>query len=159
MPIGRSWWHHIRCSFRLGRHGCLCNIWWVWVKQWSNYLSLWPDGPVYAPCLCRRPEATSDVISGRFLGPVVPDNCVKFSGPRLNISCEVRPEAVCGGIFDCFCAITSDGKQLVTSYPVRLLSTSVWVGPLCANFGDSRWRRQRCHFRPFFRTLITSDRK
>ena len=50
----------------------------------------------------RRPEMASDVISGRFVGPVAPDNRVKFGDPRLKLSREIPPEAVSRGIFDCF---------------------------------------------------------
>ena len=42
---------------------------------------------------CSRPGATSDVISGRFVGPVVSNNCVKFGDPRLNLSQEIPLEA------------------------------------------------------------------
>ena len=34
------------------------------------------------------------VISGRFVGPVIPDNHVKFGDHRLNLSGEIPPEAV-----------------------------------------------------------------
>ena len=33
-----------------------------------------------------RPEAASDVISGSFVGPTVPDKCVQFRDHRLNRS-------------------------------------------------------------------------
>ena len=51
---------------------------------------------------CSRSETASDVISGRFMGPIVPDNLVKFCDPGLDRSREIRPEAAEGGIFDCF---------------------------------------------------------
>ena len=61
----------------------------VWVKQWSHYLNLWPTEPVlgttivqYLIAFTRRPEGTSDVISGRFVGPHVPENRVKFGDLR-----------------------------------------------------------------------------
>ena len=44
----------------------------------------------------------SDVLSGRFVGPLVPDNRVNFGDPRLNSSREIPPKAVGGGIFDRF---------------------------------------------------------
>ena len=49
---------------------------------------------------CSRLEETSDVIYGRFVGIVVPYNCVKFDGPLLNRSgfffaaTNLRPEVV-----------------------------------------------------------------
>ena len=80
-------------------------MWRVWVKQ----LTLWPGGPVlritfvqYVIAFCSRPKLTSDIVSGRFMGPVVPDNPVKFGDPRLNHSRKIPPEAVYGGIFDGF---------------------------------------------------------
>ena len=42
----------------------------------------------------------SDVISSTFMGPVVSNHLVKFGDPRLNLSQEIRPEAVRGGSFD-----------------------------------------------------------
>ena len=36
------------------------------------------------------------------MGPVIPDNRVKFGDRRINLSREIPPEAVCGGIFDGF---------------------------------------------------------
>ena len=48
---------------------------------------------------CSRPEATSDVISGGFVGPVVPDNCMKFGDPRLNLSLEIPPQAAFSTVF------------------------------------------------------------
>ena len=77
MPIGSSWWRHIRCGCRPGRRWYTCSIWWVWIKQWPNYLTLSPVGPAlritfvhYLIAFCSLPEETSDVISGRFVGPV-----------------------------------------------------------------------------------------
>ena len=52
--------------------------------------------------ILQRPEAASDVISGRYVGPIVLDKCVKFRGPSLNCSREIPPEPVEGGIFDSF---------------------------------------------------------
>ena len=43
---------------------------------------------------CSRPEATSDVISGSFVRPVVAHNRVKFGDPHLQISREIPSEAV-----------------------------------------------------------------
>ena len=56
------------------------------------------------------------------LGPDVSDSRVKMGDPdpHNNLSREIAPEAFRGGILDGHFAITSDQKQLVTSYPVRL---------------------------------------
>ena len=49
-----------------------------------------------------RPKAASDVISGKFVGPIVLDKYVKFHDPSLNYSREIPPDAVGDDIFDCF---------------------------------------------------------
>ena len=51
-----------------------------------------------------RPEAASDVISGTVVGPIVPDEPVKFGDTSLNHSLKIPPEAIGGGIFDSFCS-------------------------------------------------------
>ena len=56
----------------------------------------------YLIAFCSRPEAASDVLSGRFVSPIVPDKCEKFSDPHLNHSGAIPPEAVAGGIFGRF---------------------------------------------------------
>ena len=77
------------------------------------YSTLWPAAPIlrtfvqYLIAFCSRPEAASDVISGRFVRPIVPDKYIKFGYPRLNNSREMPPEAVGSGIFDSSFTITS----------------------------------------------------
>ena len=66
----------------------------------------------YSPAVFSRLEASSDVVSGRLLGPDVSDKLVKFCDPRLKLSREIPFEVVGAGIFDVFFAITSDRKQL-----------------------------------------------
>ena len=56
----------------------------------------------YLVAFCSRPEEASGVISGRFVGPIVPDMCEKFGEPHSNRSREIPPEAVGRGIFDSF---------------------------------------------------------
>ena len=53
----------------------LVQLWRVWVRQWPNYLTLGLAGPVFCitlvHCLnvfCSRPEATSVIMFGRFVG-------------------------------------------------------------------------------------------
>ena len=65
-------------------------------QQWPNYFTHWPTGPVlrntfvqYLIAFCSRLEVMSDVISGRCVRPVVPDNRVKFGDRRLNLSREI----------------------------------------------------------------------
>ena len=48
----------------------------------------------YLIAFCSRLEATSAVISDRFVGTVVPGNHVKFGDHRLNFSQEILPEAL-----------------------------------------------------------------
>ena len=76
-------------------------MWQVLAKYWPKFLTLLPDGLVlritfvqYLIAFFSRLEVTSDVISGKFLGPVVSDNRVKFVDPRLNRYREIPPEAV-----------------------------------------------------------------
>ena len=57
-----------------------------------------------------RLEVAGDVISSRLMGPDVYDNRAKFGDPCNNLSQEIAPEAVRGGIFDGFFMITSDRK-------------------------------------------------
>ena len=63
-------------------------------KQWPIYSTLWPAGPL----LRSRPEAASDVISGRFVRLVVLDKwisvCKLFCSSRIHRSREIRPEAI-----------------------------------------------------------------
>ena len=61
-------------------------------------------------CVLQPTGAASDVISGRFMGPIGPDKNVKFDGHRTSDSREIPPEAIGGGIFDGFFTITSDRK-------------------------------------------------
>ena len=44
-------------------------------------------------CILSRKEVMSDVISGKFVGPVVPDKPVISGDPRLNRSLEIPHEA------------------------------------------------------------------
>ena len=59
-----------------------------------------------------RPEATSDVISGTFVAPIVLDKCVKFRDPCYNRYREIPLEAAGGVIFVSFFALTSDRKYI-----------------------------------------------
>ena len=61
-----------------------------------------------------RLERVSDVISSRFVRPIVLDKCVKFRDPRLNHSREIQLEAI-------------------SSVAVNYVGMDV-----CAKFGDSR---------------------
>ena len=63
--------------------------------------TLWAAGPILCITFVQnliafysRPEASSNVVSGRFVGPVVPKKHVKFGDPRLNLSREIPPQAV-----------------------------------------------------------------
>ena len=53
----------------------------------------------YLFAFCSQPEATSDLISGGFVGPVVSHNLVKFGDPCLNLSREIPPEAAFSRVF------------------------------------------------------------
>ena len=52
----------------------------------------------YLIAFCRRQEAAVGVISGKFVGPIVPDKLVKLFEPPLNRSGEIQPKLVGCGI-------------------------------------------------------------
>ena len=52
--------------------------------------------------MLQPPVAASEVISDRFMRPIVSDKCVKFRDPCLKLSQEIPPEANGRGIFYCF---------------------------------------------------------
>ena len=71
------------------------------VLQWPNYLTRKPARPVlrityvqYLTAFCSQPKATSDVISGRSVGPLVLDSRANFPDPHSNFSRDIPPEAV-----------------------------------------------------------------
>ena len=90
------------------------------VKQWPNYSTLWPAGPVlrvtfveYLIVFCGRPEATGDVVSGRTDQDVGTDVCANFGVSRLkpsdvSFSAHFRT------------SIISNQTYIVRSYPVQL---------------------------------------
>ena len=57
-------------------------------------------------CILQPTGRTSNVLSSKFVGPVIPDNRVKFGDPRINLSREISHEAA--GISDGFLAVASD---------------------------------------------------
>ena len=56
----------------------------------------------YLIAFCSQPVAASDVMSGRFVGPFIPNTHLKFDDHRRNGSWEIPPEVVGGGILDGF---------------------------------------------------------
>ena len=46
----------------------------------------------YLIAFCSQPAAASDVMSGRFVRPIVPDKCVKFSDHCFNHSPKIPPK-------------------------------------------------------------------
>ena len=63
-------------------------------------------------CILQPTEGNSDVISGSFMGLLVPDNRVKFGDPGLNLAREIPLES--GSEFSefstVFLAVASDRK-------------------------------------------------
>ena len=47
----------------------------------------------YLIAFCSQHETASDVISGKFVKPIVPEKCAKFPDPCLNRSQEIPLEA------------------------------------------------------------------
>ena len=58
-------------------------------------------------------------MSGIFIRLIIPDKAVEFVYLRLHGYEELPLKVAIDGIFDVF-AINSDGKRLVTSFPVDL---------------------------------------
>ena len=73
-----------------------------------NYSTLWPAEPVLRTfvqnliAFCSNMETASDVISGNFVGSIVPDKLVKCRDLLLNRSREILPKAVGDGILTGF---------------------------------------------------------
>ena len=71
-------------------------------------IRLWPSVPVLRTCVqyfiafCSRLETASDVVSSKFVRPIIPDKPVKFRDPHLNRSRYIPPEIIVGDIFDGF---------------------------------------------------------
>ena len=92
MSIASSWWRFVRWRCRIGRDGYPYEIWWFYLKHWPNCSTLWPAAPVlsiflqYLIAVCSWTETASDIISGSFVGPIVPDKHVQFPDPRLKSS-------------------------------------------------------------------------
>ena len=77
---------------------------------------------------CSRPETTSDVISGIFVGPVLTDKYVNVRDHRLNLSEKNQPnssETTFFGRFSNFDNCRSE--YLVMAYSVWLLTMSIWI--------------------------------
>ena len=83
-----------------------------------------------------RPEATGDVISGKFVRPVILDKCVKCHNPSWKCYQEILPEAVVGGgISDSFPYNfrLKEDNDFISGTAVDSEGTDV-----CVKFGDSR---------------------
>ena len=102
------------------------------------------------------PEATSDVISSRFVGTVIPDNRGKFGNPCINLSREIPPEVILDGIFDSFFRC-SFRREVASDVLSRMADQDVDVD-VCANFDDCRLKPSVASFSASYRTSITSDR-
>ena len=69
---------------------------------------------------------------------IIPDKSVKLDDPRLNLSGEIQPKAVVGGIFDFF----RDHFRPEETSDVVFSLTIMWVGmDVSVKFGDSRSSR------------------
>ena len=88
------------------------------------------------------------------MGPVILDNRVKFGYPRLNLSREIPPEAVWGGIFYSFflCSFRPEvGRDVISGSNVGQFGVDVPVklGDASPNVSPDIQRRSRLmrHFR------------
>ena len=91
----------------------------------------------YLIAFCSRPEAASDAISGKFMGPIVLDKRVKFDCHRKNGSREISPEGVGGGIFDVFF------RHNFRPEAGSVTSSPVWLCEGSCKFCDCRSNRSR----------------
>ena len=93
----------------------------------------------YSIAFCSRPETASDVITDRFVRPIVLDKYVKCRDLCFNHSREIAPETVGSGIFDSFFAIR---PEVVSG--VIYGAAIGWVGMnILVKFGDCRSNRSR----------------
>ena len=89
----------------------------------------------YLVASCSRPEAASEVMSDRFVQPIVLDKRVKFCS-RLNHSRQIRTKAIGGGIYEFFCR--NNFRPEVVSDCISGVAIE-WVGmDVCIKFGDIR---------------------
>ena len=109
---------------------------------WSDSSLCWPTSVLrtfaqYLIVFCIRLETASDVISGKFDGPIVPDKCVKFRDPRLNRSGEIQPKAVGSSIFGRF--LISDNCRPKIAGDVISAVVVEYIGmDVPVKFGDSK---------------------
>ena len=86
------------------------------------------------------------------MGPVVSDTRAQFGDPRINLSRDIPPEAICGGIFEGFFR-GSFRPEAVSD----VVSAAV-IDPTCVKvpvkFGDSKSNRSRDTRLPHF---VTND--
>ena len=90
---------------------------------------------LYLVAFCSRPEAAGDVISGRFVRPIVSDKSVKLCYPRLNCSPEIQQEAAGGGIFDRFSNFDKCKRDVAGDFVSSMAVGQVGVN-VAAKFGD-----------------------
>ena len=95
-----NWWGFAKrhaTLYNLGRRSVELMILHQTVTELCAYM---PAAPVLCTfvqhliAFCCRPEASGDVISGKFVPPIVHDKIEKFRDPGLNHSGEIPPEAV-----------------------------------------------------------------
>ena len=99
----------------------------------------------YSVTYCSRPEAASDVISGKFVRPSILNKVVKFGDPRLNRSRAIRPKFVRDGIlfFDVVFRDNCRPEVLAGEYGINVR----------VKFGDSMLNRFT-HFCPAFNCIL-----
>ena len=98
----------------------------------------------YLIAFCSRPGGASDrdIVSGRFVGPIIPDKRAKFHDPRLNRSGQIQPKAAGCRIYGRFwnfdnCRPKGDGDVISGE------ALDYVVMDVPAQVGDSRLNRCR----------------
>ena len=91
-------------------------------------------------CICGGLEEDSDVMSDEFVKPTVPDKCVKFRNPRLNVLEKFDPKPP-EAIFRVF--FRDDFRPDVFSDVISFLAVDQVGMDVRIKFGDSRSNRSR----------------
>ena len=89
----------------------------------------------------------SDVIPGRFVGPIVPDKCVKFRVPLFNRSGEIQPKTVRCGIFGRFSNFDNCRPEVAGNVISGAALVHVGVD-VPTKLGDYRWPNHQLFPRP-----------
>ena len=104
---------------------------------------------IFLIAFCSQLEATSDVISGRFVRLSVPDKFLQFRDARLNCSPEIRPGAVGCGILTVYSNFYQSRLE-VTGDVISDVAVGLAGIDARAKLGDCRLKTSETSFSAFF---------